>query len=301
MRRDVERQRLSINASLPDGCTVQQLNDIVVFMENFLTQFDEIEMFETRVSSYKNASITVTFKKEFEHTGFPAMLKNEVIAKASDFGGANWSVSGIDDNYFSNNVGLGSYKSNRITITGYNYDLLYRFCQDAAVSLLQNQRVSGPEVYGSVGWGSEIAMNEYFIDFDREKMAVMNITPQGAFSALTRKLAESDIGTRRVSEQEEIQIKLVSKGSNEFDVWNLRNEYLDINGSPINPSARDYPIDFIQTGISAIDGMNPLVRGQKLPIFSAYGLPHTRIAAQIARQGQVLGKEESVERLKSVL
>ncbi len=72
----------------------------------------------------------------------------------------------------------------------------------------------------------------------------------------------------------------------------IAREYLDINGSPINPSARDYPVDFIQTGISAIDGMNPLVRGQKLPIFSAYGLPHTRIAAQIARQGQVLGKEE---------
>lgn len=233
VRRDIERQILSIYASLPDGCTVQQLNEIVVFMENFLTQFDQIEMFETKVSSYKSASISVTFKKEYEHTGFPSMLKSEVIAKASDFGGANWSVSGIDDNYFSNNIGMGSYKSNRVTITGYNYDLLYMYCQNSAASLLQNQRVSAPEVYGSVGYGSEIAMNEYFIDFDREKMAVMNITPQGAFAALTRKLAESDIGTRRVSEQEEIQIKLVSKGSNEFDVWNLRNEYLDINGKKV--------------------------------------------------------------------
>lgn len=231
--RDVQRQVLSIYASLPDGCTVQQLNEIVVFMENFLTQFDQIEMFETRVSSYKDASISVTFKKEFEHTGFPPMLKNEVIAKASDFGGANWSVSGIDDNYFSNNVGMGSYKSNRVTVTGYNYDLLYRYCQNAAASLLLNQRVSSPEIYGSVGFGSEIAMNEYFIDFDKEKMAVMNITPQGAFAALTRILAESDIGTKRVSENEEIQIKLVSKGSGEFDVWNLRNEYLDINGKKV--------------------------------------------------------------------
>lgn len=72
----------------------------------------------------------------------------------------------------------------------------------------------------------------------------------------------------------------------------IAREYLDINGSPINPSARDYPTDFIQTGVSAIDGMNPLVRGQKLPIFSASGLPHVRIAAQIARQSKVLGKEE---------
>jgi len=72
----------------------------------------------------------------------------------------------------------------------------------------------------------------------------------------------------------------------------IPDKMLDINGSPINPQARDYPSEFIQTGISSIDGMNPLVRGQKLPIFSGSGLPHPRIAAQIARQSTVLGKEE---------
>jgi len=72
----------------------------------------------------------------------------------------------------------------------------------------------------------------------------------------------------------------------------IPDKMLDINGSPINPQARDYPSEFIQTGISSIDGMNPLVRGQKLPLFSGSGLPHSRIAAQIARQAAVLGKEE---------
>ncbi|MGC8777766.1 MAG: V-type ATP synthase subunit B [Candidatus Caldatribacteriaceae bacterium] len=67
---------------------------------------------------------------------------------------------------------------------------------------------------------------------------------------------------------------------------------LDINGNPINPVARDYPTDFIQTGVSAIDGLNTLVRGQKLPVFSGAGLPHARLAAQIARQAKVLGEEE---------
>ncbi len=67
---------------------------------------------------------------------------------------------------------------------------------------------------------------------------------------------------------------------------------MDINSAPINPVARDYPSEFIQTGISAIDGLNTLVRGQKLPIFSASGLPHARLAAQIARQAKVLGKDE---------
>ena len=72
----------------------------------------------------------------------------------------------------------------------------------------------------------------------------------------------------------------------------LPRERRDINGLPMNPAARTYPQEFIQTGISAIDGLNTLVRGQKLPIFSASGLPHARLAAQIARQAKVRGKEE---------
>lgn len=67
---------------------------------------------------------------------------------------------------------------------------------------------------------------------------------------------------------------------------------LDINGQPINPVARDYPSEFIETGISAIDGLNTLVRGQKLPIFSGSGLPHARLAAQIARQARVRGTDD---------
>jgi len=68
----------------------------------------------------------------------------------------------------------------------------------------------------------------------------------------------------------------------------LAETSLDVNGNPMNPFSRDYPSEFIQTGISTIDGMNPLVRGQKLPIFSGSGMPHNRMAAQIARQATVL-------------
>jgi V/A-type H+-transporting ATPase subunit B len=73
----------------------------------------------------------------------------------------------------------------------------------------------------------------------------------------------------------------------------IPDKRMDIAGSPINPAARDYPSEFIQTGISAIDGLNTLVRGQKLPVFSASGLPHSRLAAQIARQAKVLGSDSN--------
>ncbi len=72
----------------------------------------------------------------------------------------------------------------------------------------------------------------------------------------------------------------------------LPDRRVDINGLPMNPAARNYPQEFIQTGVSAIDGLNTLVRGQKLPIFSASGLPHAQLAAQIARQAKVRGTQE---------
>ena len=72
----------------------------------------------------------------------------------------------------------------------------------------------------------------------------------------------------------------------------IGEDFRDVNGMPINPERRDYPTDFIQTGVSVIDGLNTLVRGQKLPIFSGAGLPHSMLAAQVARQATVLGRAE---------
>lgn len=72
----------------------------------------------------------------------------------------------------------------------------------------------------------------------------------------------------------------------------VSSERIDVNGMPMNPYARVYPRDFIQTGISSIDGMNTLIRGQKLPIFSGNGLPHNRLAAQIIRQAKILSSDE---------
>ena len=71
------------------------------------------------------------------------------------------------------------------------------------------------------------------------------------------------------------------------DAWN-------VNGAPVNPTARTYPTKFIQTGISAIDGMNTLVRGQKLPVFSGSGLPHNRVASQIVRQAKIVDRKSVV-------
>jgi len=231
--REPQKKQLTINASMPDGCTIQQLNDIVVYIENFLTQFPEIDMFQTQISSNKNATINVTFKKEFEDSEFPLMLKNEVIAKAVDFGGANWGVYGIDDNSFNNNVGYSGYKSNQINITGYNYDQLYAYCQNAVKSLSKNQRVSDPAIYGVVEFGGALSRNEYYIDYDYERIAQLGITPLDAYYALYKQLYSTSTSGYKEGD-EKIDINIVSSCKESFDVWNLTNEHLGLeNGQDI--------------------------------------------------------------------
>lgn len=230
--REPQRLNLSIRASMPEGCTVQQLNDIVVNMENFLTQFDQIEMFKTDITSYNNGSINVTFKKEYENSGFPLLLKNEVIGKAIDFGGANWSVYGIDEQGFNNNIGSSGYKSNRIILAGYNYDQLYSFCQDAVKSLSTNQRVSDPGIFGNVSWGSMLSRNEYFIDYDANKMALLNLSLTDGYAALQEQLYRQNLSSYFDGDAL-TDVVLVSSNIDNFDIWHLNNEYIRIGDKTV--------------------------------------------------------------------
>ena len=138
---------------------------------------------------------------------------------------------------------------------------------------------------------------------EKRRGRVLEVTSETALVQLFERA--TGLGT------ENTQIRFLGKGiqldvsedlvGRVFDGWGrprdggakiIPEKRLDIGGSPINPESRAYPEEFIQTGISAIDGLNTLSRGQKLPIFSGAGLPHIQLAAQIVRQAKVLGKEE---------
>ena len=134
--REPEQKVLYVNAGMAEGCTVQQLNDVVRHMENYICQFDEVDMFRTRITSYDNARIEITFKPEYENSGFPSMLKQELTSAAINFGGATWRVWGIDDNSFNNNI-VSSYRSNQIRLRGYNYDQLAAYADRLIDSCLR--------------------------------------------------------------------------------------------------------------------------------------------------------------------
>lgn len=230
--REPGRDVLYVNAGMPEGCTVGQLNDVVTSMENYLSQFDQIESFTTNIYSYDNAMIEVRFKPEFEKTSFPAELKAQVMAMASNFGGATWRVWGINDSYFNNNV-TTSYKSNRITLTGYNYDDLIGYAEVLVDKLSGNRRVSEPEIM-SGGW-SGFAGNEFNIGYDFEKMVAVGLSPYRYYSVLYSMLY--DQGMRDIMINGEMTSTVLrSSQAESFDLWNVQNSQVSVDSLKVKLS-----------------------------------------------------------------
>ncbi|MDR1554226.1 MAG: efflux RND transporter permease subunit [Prevotellaceae bacterium] len=220
------QKALTISASMPEGCNVHQLNDIMRNMENFLSQYEEIDMCRTSISSYDNGKITVTFKKEYENTAFPFMLKKQVISKAIGFGGATWVVYGVDENGFSNNIVGYGYKSHSIKIKGYNYDALYDYANRMLDSLKTNRRVSELEIYSE----SALSKNEFFIEYDKEKIIETGLNTKDCFNYLIQQLYDYRIGY--VFDGNDIsQVRLVSSEKDMFDLWHIQNDLISIDST----------------------------------------------------------------------
>lgn len=233
--REPERTKLYINAAMPEGCSVHQLNEVMRMMENYLSGFEDIEMFQTRIYSYDNGSITVTFKKDVEKGGFPYRLQSMAISKAINYGGATWSIYGVSKDGFNNNIYSG-FKSNRITLTGYNYDKLYAYAQQLVDSLKSNRRVSDIGIYGEVYYGSVLSRTEYFVDYDREKIALKDINLAGYFNYLNDQLYSANDFTSVFDSDGMTGVSLLSNEKENFDIWHIKNDLIQIDSQSVRLS-----------------------------------------------------------------
>ena len=223
--REPEQKVLYVNAGMAEGCTVQQLNDVVRHMENYICQFDEVDMFRTRITSYDNARIEITFKPEYENSGFPSMLKQELTSAAINFGGATWRVWGIDDNSFNNNI-VSSYRSNQIRLRGYNYDQLAAYADRLIDSLSTNRRVSEPEIMDGDAW--TLPHNEFTIRYDDERIAATGLDVSDYYTILNTMLYQSRLPS--VYNGEELQQVLLESGDRDrFDRWHIANAQVGID------------------------------------------------------------------------
>ena len=222
-REDEETEKvLNVTANLAEGQTVQQLNDIVREMENWLQQFPEISDFYTNLTG-TSGTLEIHFRDEYQKTRFPIELKQKLWAKAVRYGGATWSIPslGDDDPPLNNNVNRTNW-SHSFNLYGYNYDLLYRYAEDMIDSLKQNRRVNGQAGFTSGYYGGYVN-TEFFMELDREKLVRQGTDLNRYLTFLHEQLYDSE--TSRVFDgRNNTPVRLVSSDKDYYDLWHIRND-----------------------------------------------------------------------------
>ena len=226
--RDEGEVVLSVYATLPNGSTLEQMNVLIKRMETYLSDFKEIRQFQTYIYNARQANIQIYFTKKNQRSGFPYTLKANIISKALTLGGGSWSVYGLQDQGFSNDVreSAGSF---RVKLYGYNYDELSYWTERLKEKLLLHRRIKEVTVNSEFSWWKD-DYSEFYLDLDRLRMAKENVTARQLFTAL-RPVFGRDIycGNVLFDNQTE-QLKLSSLQGQQYDVWGLVNIPFFING-----------------------------------------------------------------------
>lgn len=218
---------LTINANLPNGSTLEQMNTLIKRMEAFLAQHKEIKQFQTSVYNPRRASIHVYFTKEAEKSGFPYMLKSQVVSKALELGGGSWGVYGLQDTGFSNDVreGAGSF---RIKMYGYNYDELHAYAEQLKMKLLGHRRIKEVLINSEFSWWKD-DYQEFYFDLNKRVMAQEDVSAMALFATMRPVFGKDmDAGTVVMDGGAE-RIKLSSRQSHQYDIWAMQNMPYVIN------------------------------------------------------------------------
>ena len=212
---------LFVNATLPNGSTLEQMNTLTGRMETFLAGYRQIRQFQTRVFSPYRASIVIYFKREYRHTSFPYTLKSDIVAKALQLGGGSWAVGGLDDVGFNNNV-RESNGTFGIEMLGYNYDELYAWAGRLRDKLMEHRRIKEVNINSEYSYWKD-DYSEFSFDLDRAFMARYGVSPFELFQSVQplfgRDLAAGQIFTPDGTEN----IRLYSRQSGQYDVWDMRH------------------------------------------------------------------------------
>lgn len=204
------------------------MNVLIKRMETYLSDFKEIRQFQTYIYNARQANIQIYFTKENQRSGFPYTLKANIISKALTLGGGSWSVYGLQDQGFSNDVreSAGSF---RVKLYGYNYDELSYWTEQLKEKLLLHRRIKEVTVNSEFSWWKD-DYSEFYLDLDRLRMAKEHITATQLFAAL-RPVFGRDIycGNVLFDSQTE-QLKLSSVQGQRYDVWGLVNIPFFIDG-----------------------------------------------------------------------
>ncbi|MDR1369153.1 MAG: efflux RND transporter permease subunit [Dysgonamonadaceae bacterium] len=215
-----EQTSVYVTATLPNGSTVSQMNNLIQKMEVYISQFNEVKQFQTSVQSARRASINIDFTKESERTGFPYLLKSKLISKAIELGGGSWGVYGLGDG-FNNNVSEMA-GSSYVVIQGFNYDELYELAEKFKEELLENRRIKEVLISSEYSWYKD-DYQEFMFDLDPERLAQENMLPIQLFASLKPMFGQKINAGQIPGEYGLERIVLNSRQSEEYDVWSLEH------------------------------------------------------------------------------
>lgn len=226
--RDESEVVLYINATLPNGSTLEQMNALIKRMETYLSEFREIRQFQTSVYNARRAGIQVYFRKEHSHTGFPYVLKSNVISKSLTLGGGSWTVYGLQDQGFSNDVreSAGSF---RVKMYGYNYDELSYWAEEMKKQLLTHRRIKEVTVSSEFSWWKD-DYTEFYLEFDKRRMAEENLTAYDLFAVLRPVFMRDQPAGSIIYDNSLEYLRLSSRQSSDYDVWAFMAVPFVVNG-----------------------------------------------------------------------
>lgn len=285
--RDEEQREvvLNVRANLAEGQNVQQLNEIVREMENWLQQFDEISDFYTSLSG-TSGSIEIHFKDEYQHSRFPYDLKQRLWGKAIRYGGATWNIPALDENdqYLTNSIYRTSW-SHSIQLYGYNYDLLYRYAEELIDTLKLNRRVNGQAGFSAGGYGSYVN-SEFYMDIDREKIVRSGTNLNRYFSYLGEQLYNSSSG-RVYDGRGYTPVRVMSADRDYYDLWHIRNDMVLIDS--VNTRLNDIgSIEKRRTGLNIQRNNQEYVIAVGYEFIGSYDLLNRMEQEQIKRLNETL-------------
>lgn len=222
-----EETNLYITASLPSYYTIGQMNTLVQRMETYLSQFKEIQFFQTNIHNARQANISVQFKKAYQRTNFPHILKSNVITKSLELGGGSWSVYGLGDG-FSNDVreSAGEY---RVEMLGYNYDELTDLANGFKKELLQHRRIKEVTINSEFLWHKD-DYEEYSFNINHERLAYENISPYNLYQQLNAVFNKGAYAADIFDQAKRQNIFLKSIYASIYNIWDLNNIPISFNG-----------------------------------------------------------------------
>lgn len=212
---------LYANANLPNGSTLDQMNTLIKRMEVYLSGFQEIRQFHTSIYNARQASISVYFKKEYQKSSFPYTLKSNMVSKALELGGGSWSIYGLQDQGFTNDVreSVGSY---RIRLLGYNYDELYAQARKLRDLLMSHRRIREVYINSAFTWWKD-DYEEFYFDLDKRRMAEEDISAQALFSGVQPVFTHNQIIGSISTGQGIENLKLSARQATDYDAWSMRH------------------------------------------------------------------------------